>query len=242
MENRLLVIVPAFREEDNIIGVIREINEQIPGCDILVVNDCSPDHTFVRACSTGTARVINLPANLGVGGAVQTGFQFAVANGYDMAVQIDGDGQHIPSEIRKLLDKQQETGADMVIGSRFLDRETRKNSFRSTWIRRVGIGTFSFLYRILLRVRVKDATSGFRLYNQKSFTLLSRYYPDDYPEPESVVLLIKCGMKVAETPVCMRQRAHGTSSITPLKSVYYMLKVMLCILLASMRRRCPSGV
>jgi len=231
--SRALVVIPAFNEQNNILQVIREIQTSIPDFDILVVNDCSVDDTALLARTASGVKVIDLPSNLGIGGAMQTGFKYAMAAEYDYLVQIDGDGQHVPGEVAKLMEAMRRTHSDMVIGSRFLDVE----SFRTTWCRRLGIKFFYLLFRALVNTRITDSTSGFRLYNRKSLRILSRYYSSDYPEPDAIVLLKKHGLKINEIGVEMREREHGHSSITPIKSPYYMTKVVLTILFSCARPR-----
>jgi len=232
-QKKSLVVIPAYNEQNNILKVIWEIRQSLPDYDILVVNDCSSDGTSETARKAEGVKVVDLPCNLGIGGAVQTGFKYALAYGYDYMVQIDGDGQHIAKEVVKLADAMARTGSDMVIGSRFLD----VRSFRTTWSRRLGIRLFGLLFRVLIRKKVTDSTSGFRLYNRKSIELLSKYYPDDYPEPDAIILLKKHGLEIGEVGVEMREREHGSSSITPLKSPYYMAKVILSIFFAYIRTR-----
>ena len=229
----LLAVIPAFNEQGNILRVIHEIQEELPLADILVINDCSEDRTGLVARTIPGVKVIDLPCNLGIGGAMQTGFKYAMRAGYLYVVQIDGDGQHLPQEVPKLLQAIQEKRCDMVIGSRFLEVE----SFRTTWCRRLGIRFFDLLFRALVNLRITDSTSGFRLYNRKSLEVLSRYYSSDYPEPDAIVLLKKNGLKVCEVGVAMREREHGCSSITPIKSPYYMAKVVLTILFSCARPR-----
>lgn len=231
MDKKVLVIIPAFNEEKNISQVIDEIRTSLPGYDILVINDCSLDNTSAVAKSKEGVKVVDLPCNLGIGGAVQTGFKYAYEYGYDYAVQVDGDGQHIAGEVRKLLSAMENEHCDMVIGSRFLDTK----SFRSTRARRAAIRLFYYLYRLLIKIRVTDGTSGFRAYNRKCIELLRYNYPDDYPEPEAVVILKRHGFNICEVGVKMRERIHGKSSITPLKSLYYMAKVALSIFFSYLR-------
>lgn len=229
----LLAVVPAFNEQQNILAVIRDIQKDLPDADILVVNDCSGDRTSEVARTAERVRVVDLPCNLGIGGTMQTGFKYAMAQGYDYMVQIDGDGQHVPGEVAKLLATMRENRCDMVIGSRFLDIE----SYRTTWCRRLGIRFFYFLIRMLANTRITDSTSGFRLYNRKSMAILSRYYSSDYPEPDAIIQLKKHGLKICEVGVVMRERGHGQSSITMIKSPYYMAKVVLTILFSCARPR-----
>ena len=228
-----LVVIPAFNEQKNILHVIRSIQSDLPDMDILVVNDCSTDHTSDMARTATGVKVVDLPCNLGIGGAMQTGFKYAMNGGYAYAVQIDGDGQHVPGEVTKLMAEMQKNRSDMVIGSRFLDVE----SFRTTWCRRAGIKVFYLLFRTLVNTRITDSTSGFRMYNRKSLEVLSRYYSTDYPEPDAIVLLKKHGLQVGEVGVEMREREYGCSSITPIKSPYYMAKVILTILFSCARPR-----
>lgn len=228
-----LVVIPAFNEQNSIVRVLREVRSCLPKVDILVVNDCSTDETSAAARSFEGGSVIDLPCNLGIGGAMQTGFKYAMAAGYDYVVQIDGDGQHVPSEVDKLFHTMETCQADMVIGSRFLDVD----SFRTTWCRRLGIRLFDCLFRALVDTKVTDGTSGFRLYNRKTLAVLARYYSSDYPEPDAIVLVKKYGLRLAEVGVEMRERTEGQSSITALQSPYYMAKVVLTILFSCARPR-----
>jgi glycosyltransferase involved in cell wall biosynthesis len=233
IQGKVLIVVPSFNEQNNILRVIADIQENVPACDILVINDCSLDGTSGMARKAEGVKVVDLPYNLGIGGAVQTGFKYAHQHEYDYMVQIDGDGQHMPKEVNKLLDTIRQSGCDMVIGSRFLDIK----SFRTTWSRRLGIKIFYLLFRLLINTKITDSTSGFRLYNSRSIELLSRHYSDDYPEPDAIILLKKHGFAICEVGVEMRVREHGVSSITPIKSPYYMAKVILSILFSSIRTR-----
>lgn len=233
MQEKVLVIVPAYNEEKNIESVINELKQTVPEYDVLVVNDCSTDDTSRIAKSIPGIKVVDLPNNLGIGGAVQTGFIYADRNGYDYAVQVDGDGQHIPGEINKLFKVMRENNCDMVIGSRFLGTE----SFKTTRTRRMGIKLFYYIYRLLLNIKITDGTSGFRAYNKKSIHYLAQNYPEDYPEPEVIILMKMKGFSICETGVQMRERTHGKSSITPVKSVYYMIKVILSIIISYARMR-----
>lgn len=232
-QEKILVVIPAFNEQLNILRVIRDTQENIPHADILVVNDCSADHTSAQARQAEGVKVIDLPVNLGIGGAVQTGFKYASASGYGYLVQIDGDGQHIPREVDKLTLTMNASGCDMVIGSRFLD----VRSFRTTWARRLGIKVFYYLFRLLIDRKITDSTSGFRLYNRRCIELLARHYANDYPEPDAIILIRKHGLELCEVGVEMRPREHGESSISAIKSPYYMAKVILSILCSSTRTR-----
>lgn len=232
-KGKILIVIPAFNEQYNILGVISDVQDSIPNADILVVNDCSADNTSATARQADNVKVVDLPCNLGIGGAVQTGFKYACTEGYQYMVQIDGDGQHVPKEVNKLARTMAQTGCDMVIGSRFLDIQ----SFRTTRARRLGIKIFYYLFRVLIKTKVTDSTSGFRMYNRKSIEVLARYYSADYPEPDAIVLLKKHGFCICEVGVEMRAREHGESSITSIKSPYYMAKVILSILCSCTRTR-----
>jgi glycosyltransferase involved in cell wall biosynthesis len=220
----VLAVVPAFNEQNAIGGVVRELLRVRPKLDVLVVDDGSEDDTAARARRAG-ATVLRLPFNLGIGGAVQTGFLYADRNGYDATVQVDGDGQHIPTEIPRLLEAMERSGADVVIGSRFLGNR----SFASSRVRRIGIRAFALVNSLVLGQRITDNTSGFRACNRNAVRFLSENYPQDYPEPESVIVLGRNGFMLAEVSVRMREREHGRSSISALRAVYYMVKVMLAI-------------
>lgn len=232
-KNQALIVIPAYNEQNNILKVIRDIRKNLPHYDILVINDCSKDGTSAYARQAEGVKVVDLPYNLGIGGAVQTGFKYAASHGYHYMVQIDGDGQHLPSEVEKLSASMKRSGCDMVIGSRFLDIK----SFQTTWARRMGIKVFYYLFLLLIQTKVTDGTSGFRMYNRKSIELLSQFYPDDYPEPDAIILLSKHGLRIGEIGVEMREREHGVSSITPIKSPYYMAKVMMSIFFSYTRTR-----
>lgn len=232
-QGKILIVIPAYNEQNNILKVVWEVRQHIPDADILVINDCSLDATSAMAKKAEGVKVVDLPHNLGIGGAVQTGFIYAYRHGYDYMVQIDGDGQHPPKEVQKLRDTMARTGSDMVIGSRFLDIK----SFRTTWTRRLGIKVFYYLFRLLIQTKVTDGTSGFRLYNKASIQLLSKHYPDDYPEPDAIILLKKHGLQITEVGVEMKEREHGTSSITLIKSPYYMAKVIVSIFFSYIRTR-----
>jgi hypothetical protein len=226
-----LVIVPAYNEEANILDVIRDLESIGRPLDIIVINDGSHDRTCDIASQY--VNVINLPNNLGIGGAVQTGFKFACRHGYRTVIQFDGDGQHIAGEIPKLLNSLTEKDAQMIIGSRFLQAH---NGFRSTFIRRIGILIFQMVNSLIIGQRITDNTSGFRAYNRLAITFLARHYPVDYPEPETVILLGKNGFQIGEVFTMMRERRAGGSSITGLTGAYYMIKVLLAIVMAAIRK------
>ncbi|MCU6791617.1 MULTISPECIES: glycosyltransferase family 2 protein [Paenibacillus] len=230
---KILIVVPAYNEQNNILRVIWDIRKTLPSADILVVNDCSLDSTSINARKAEGVKVVDLPYNLGIGGAVQTGFKYALTHGYDYMVQIDGDGQHLPSEVVKLFDTMVSNSCDMVIGSRFLDIQ----SFRTTWLRRMGIKVFYLIFRMLINAKITDGTSGFRMYNRNGIALMAKYYPDDYPEPDAIILLKKHGLRIAEVGVEMKEREHGVSSISMIKSPYYMTKVIVSIFFSYIRTR-----
>jgi hypothetical protein len=223
-EKKTLVIIPAYNEEGSVGKVIEELRTLLPQADILVVNDGSTDLTSEIAKSKG-AIVLNLPFNLGIGGAMQAGYQYAYGKGYDIAIQVDGDGQHDPKEIPKLLHALDEKKVDMVIGSRFLG----DSEFKSSLMRRIGISIFSRVISMIVGQKITDPTSGFRAANRKAIQLFASNYPQDYPEPEAVVLLHQCRLKIGEIQVGMSKRYSGESSITRIRSVYYVVKVLLAI-------------
>ncbi len=237
-EGRILVIVPAYNEQESIEDVIEDLESVSLTIDIVVINDGSSDGTSRMARAAGRARVVDLPKNLGIGGAVQTGFKYAARNGYDVAVQFDADGQHIAAEIPKLLRLLRENGANMVIGSRFLGEQ---GGYRSTFVRRIGIRIFRNLNSLLIGQRVTDNTSGFRAYDRRAIEFLAVHYPVDYPEPEAVILLGRNGFKLSEVFTRMRERQGGESSIAGIRGAYYMTKVLLAILMTALRKPIAVG-
>jgi glycosyltransferase involved in cell wall biosynthesis len=228
---RRIAIVPARNEAGAIAGVVQEIRAFDPGFDVVVVDDGSTDTTAQAAAAAG-ACVVRLPFNLGIGAAVQTGFKFALENDYDLAVRLDGDGQHDPGELPKLLEVLERGDADVVVGSRFVDGVAGHRGPRT---RRVGIVFFARLVSALTRQRVTDTTSGFQALNRRGVAVFAVDYPHDYPEVEATVMVHKHRLRLAEVPVRMREREHGESSITMLRSVYYVLKVTLALLVAMLR-------
>lgn len=223
---KIMVVIPAYNEEKNISGVVKAVKSHHPEVDAVVINDGSRDRTGLEAQGAG-AFVINLPQNLGIGGAVQTGYIYAKTKGYDAVIQIDGDGQHNPKDLSRLIDSIAKGEADMVIGSRFV----KKTDYESSKMRKLGINFFSKLVSIACRRDFYDTTSGYRAVNKKGIELFSRYYPRDYPEVETIVYASKMGIRIKEISVDMNKRLGGKSSITPLKSIYYMIKVTCSILL-----------
>jgi glycosyltransferase involved in cell wall biosynthesis len=228
---RRIAIVPALNEQETIGRLIDEIHAFDPGFEILVVDDGSADRTAAIAEARG-AHVLSLPFNLGIGGAVQTGYLYARDNGFELAVQIDGDGQHNPEEVARLVGPVLDGTADMVVGTRFAEG----GGYRGTRLRRVGIHLFAALVSLIVRQRVTDTTSGFRAVNRRGIRLFAADYPHDYPEVEGTVLLSRHGLKMVEVPVVMRLREEGSSSITTLRSVYYMIKVLLALFVGLFRR------
>lgn len=232
--DRILVIVPCYNEQDCISGVVNDLNAirdryNLP-LDVLVVNDCSRDGSR-EVLRRLDCLHLNLPVNLGIGGAMQTGYKYAYKYGYGYAVQVDGDGQHPADQLMQVLRPALVGQADVVIGSRYLERK----GFQSSALRRVGIRYFRHLNHFLTGQTVRDSTSGFRVFNTKALTLASRYYPDEYPEPEAIILFGLQNLRILEVPVEMRHRQGGVSSIRAFSSVYYMMKVTLGILSAYLR-------
>jgi glycosyltransferase involved in cell wall biosynthesis len=232
LEKKTLVIIPAFNEEGSVGKVVEEVEIQLPGMDVLVVNDGSTDLTSEIAQAKG-AIVLDLPFNLGIGGAMQAGYKYAYEKGYDIAIRVDGDGQHDPKEIPRLLGILIKENVDMVIGSRFIG----DSKYQGSMMRKVGISLLSKVISIIIGQNVTDPTSGFSGANRKVIQLFALSYPQDYPEPEAVVLLHQCGLKIEEVPVGMNKRYAGESSITKIRSIYYMVKVLLAIFVDCFKKR-----
>lgn len=228
---RRIAIVPALNEEACVGTVVDEIRAADPSFDILVVDDGSSDRTAFVAASRG-ARVVSLPFNLGIGGAMQTGYRFALERGYDVAVQVDGDGQHDPAELPALLAPLLAGEADLVVGSRFAGR----GGYRAPLFRRAGIRLFAWTASRLAGQPLTDTTSGFRAVNRRGIALFADEYPHDYPEVEAVVTVARARLRVAEVPVSMRVRAGGRSSIGRLAGPYYVVKVLVAMLVGLLRR------
>lgn len=229
---RILVILPALNEGRNIARAVRRIRDLLPQVDTLVINDGSSDNTSAAAQSAG-AQVLELPYNLGIGAAVQAGFQFARDHDYDIVLRNDGDGQHAPEANIELLARLEADEVDVVIGSRFIDA---RGDYGTPLPRRLGSAILARLLSSIIGERVSDPTSGCAAFNRRAIKLFAEAYPHDYPEPEAIVMLHRSGLRQVETPVKMMPRQHGDSSITPLRSVYYMIKVILAILINLLRR------
>lgn len=233
-KNHTLIIIPAFNEAATISDLITELKTTSSDWDILVVNDGSTDNTSQIAKDTGIAEVIDLPYNLGIGGAVQTGFKYACYKNYSYAIQVDGDGQHTPKDVQKVLSLVYSGRADVGIGSRF-NSKTEKD-YGVHWLRKLGIWIFKILSIVLIRQHITDHTSGFRAYNKKALCFLAYNYPIDFPEPEVIILLGKNGFRIEETFTQMQERQGGISSIPISRGPYYMAKVILGMIMASLRR------
>jgi glycosyltransferase involved in cell wall biosynthesis len=220
-----LIIVPAYQEETNLLRVLDDIRTHIPQADILVVNDGSVDQTARLARGAGV-KVIDHPYNMGIGAAVQTGFKYACEHNYSQALQLDGDYQHPAQEGPRLLQALSKENADLVIGSRFIEQ----TGYRGSWYRRSGNRLFQWVNALVVGQKIIDNTSGFRAYSRRAVELLAQTYLGEYPEPESISYLKSRGYKIIEIPVQMRNRPGGKSSITPLRSIYYMVRVLTSIL------------
>ncbi len=221
---KVLIIIPAYNEEKNIGNVISQLQENVPEMSYVIINDCSNDNTE-KICKKYGYHYLSLPINLGIGGGVQAGYQYALDHDYDIAVQMDGDGQHDASYITRLIEPILADEADIVIGSRFLNRE----GFQSSGMRRAGINFLSFLVRMCCGTNIKDVTSGFRAVNRKFIRIYAKDYSQDYPEPEAIIAGAMNLGRIKEVPVIMHKRAGGISSINFWQSIYYMIKVSLAI-------------
>jgi len=222
---KVLVIIPAFNEEESIMNTINSLKNSNSQIDYCIINDCSTDGTEL-VCKTNKLNYISLPSNLGIGGGVQTGYKYAFQNNYDIAIQIDGDGQHNPLYIPNLIQPIENCSADMVIGSRFIEKE----GFQSTSARKAGIRLLKNLIFVCCGVKINDPTSGFRACNKEMIEFFAKNYAQDYPEPEAIIAAKLKGFNIIEVPVIMSERQGGKSSIDFLKSIYYMIKVSLAII------------
>lgn len=226
-----LVIIPAYNEAGNIVKTVTDVVENAPGFDYVIINDCSKDNTL-EICREHGFRVIDLPCNMGIGGGVQTGYLYAKRHGYDIAVQFDGDGQHNASYLEQMAEKLEREQLDMLIGSRYI----AKKGFQSSGARRAGIKYFTGLIKLVTGKKITDPTSGMRMVSRDIICQFAEDYPKDYPEPESVVTILKQKKHVEEIAVEMNAREEGTSSISMYNAVYYMIKVSLAILIAAIRK------
>ncbi len=226
--NDRLVIIPAFNEAECIVNTVNDIIENAPGFDYVVINDCSRDDTL-KLCREHGFNVVSLPINSGIGAAVQTGYLYAKRYGYKYAIQVDGDGQHDAAFLGTMADYMQKHDVSMLIGSRFIE----KQGFQSSALRQFGIRYFTVLIKILTGKKITDPTSGMRMVERSIIEYFAEEYPKDYPEPETAVTIIKKGWKVEEIPVVMKKRQGGTSSISPKRSIYYMIKVSLACIIAA---------
>lgn len=230
---KVLIIIPAYNEADGISQLIDNLKTNYAQYDYVIINDGSTDNTK-KLCKEKDYNVLNLPINLGIGGAVQTGYKYARENDYDIAVQIDGDGQHNPQYIEQMIMRMETEDADIVIGSRFINKE----GFQSSRMRRAGINFLSSLIKLCTGKKIYDVTSGFRVVNKRFINIFSEDYSRDYPEPEAIVTAVMWKGKLLEEPVIMNERKTGTSSINFRRSFYYMIKVTLAILV----RRISYGI
>ena len=235
-ETKILVIIPAYNEEESLARVVAGVRASVPGADIVVINDGSRDRTPLIAERAG-ATVVSLPYNLGIGAAMQTGFMVALAGDYQVAVQVDGDGQHDPTEIRIMLERLLLGGVDVVVGSRYLENR----GYITPWLRLFGIRILARYVSLLAGEHFSDTTSGFRASNRRALELCAQNYPADYPEPESLLAFRKMGLRVTEVAVSMNKRYGGKSSITPFWSAYYMIKVILAVTIILLRRAPRRG-
>lgn len=227
---KILIMIPAYNEAKNIVRVLERLRKKAPFCDYIVINDCSSDDT-PRICRENGYNMLDLPINLGIGGGVQSGYMYAKENDYDIAIQMDGDGQHDPAYIETLIKPLINKEADMVIGSRFINR----TGFQSSAMRRFGIQLINKLLWLLCRAKVTDCTSGFRACNKDLIHFYARHYVRDYPEPRAILAAKLAGYEIQEVPVVMNERQAGTSSINLLRSVYFMIKVSLDLILYRIR-------
>ncbi len=229
---RTLVLIPCYNEEESIADVIQRLRAVQPDMDYLVINDCSTDQS--RAVLRGGGyNYLDLPINLGIGGGVQCGYRYARDNDYDVTIQMDGDGQHDPAYLEDVIAPVRDGRLDLCIGSRFITKE----GFQTSFMRRLGINFLSLLIRILTGVKVLDVTSGFRACGKEMTAFFADHYAQDYPEPEAIVMALMHGFRVGEAPVVMEERQGGVSSINPLRSIYYMVKVSVALVIVRLSGR-----
>ncbi len=232
MKSRVLVIIPAYNESETIASVLENLKSHVPDYDVVVIDDGSHDDTASAVTGHDGVALVRLPYNLGIGAAMQTGYKYAVRQGYDIAIQCDADGQHPVEEIAHLVERLEQGNCDMVIGSRYV----ADTDYRPSFSRRVGKSLLSRLVNAVVGGGITDTTSGFRAANRKVFSLFAQHYPEDYPEAEALVILHKSGLKAVEIPVNMSPRQGGTTSIKPRKAAYYMVKVALAIFVDLFRK------
>jgi glycosyltransferase involved in cell wall biosynthesis len=232
---KCLIIVPAFNESRSVGKLVERLHRALPDCHVLVIDDGSTDDTVRKIPASAT--VVSLPFNLGIGGAMQTGYRYAAIHGYDIAIQVDGDGQHRPCEVEKLVNALIDRDADLVVGSRFFESTT----FVPSLTRMTGIKVLSVWIQLLSGLKITDCTSGFRAVNQKVIRAYAHWYPEDYPEPEVALLLHRSKFKVVEVPVRMRRRMYGKSTISLAQGIFYVVKVGACLFLDMIRQPWPSG-
>ncbi len=232
---RCLLIVPAFNEGNSVTQVVVRLQRAVPEADVLVIDDGSTDDTARKAM--GRAHMVSLPFNLGIGGAMQTGYRYADMHGYDFAVQVDGDGQHRPREVRRLIEELTSSDVDLVVGSRFLG----VGAYQQQPARLLGGWTLRLMLRWLTGLAVTDCTSGFRAANRRVIRAFAHWYPEDYPEPEVILLLHRAGFRIREIPVTMRQRRGGRSSIAGISGLFYVVKVATCLMLDMARQPWNNG-
>jgi glycosyltransferase involved in cell wall biosynthesis len=234
---RTLVFIPAWNEADSVAAVVADVHKRLPDADVLVIDDGSTDATTARAREAG-ARVASLPFNQGLGAALQTGYLYALREGYDFCAHLDADGQHPPAEVARLLEEVYADRADLVLGSRYRDPEVAESDdYRPTLSRRIGTSVFRFFLTLATRQRFTDTTSGMRAANRRVMALFSENYSPDFAEIESLQLAVRQGLRVQEVPVRMLERAGGASFLTPLKSAFFIFKGMIVLLVGQFRPR-----
>ena len=234
---RTLVFIPAWNEEDSVAAVIADVRDRMPGADVLVIDDGSADATAEQARGAG-ALVASLPFNQGLGAALQTGYLYALREGYELCAHLDADGQHPPAEVARLLEEVRADRADLVIGSRYRDPgPAESDDYKATISRRIGIGVFRFFLTLATRQRFTDTTSGMRAANRKVMTLFSERYSPDFAEIESLQLAVREGLRVEELPVRMLERAGGTSFLTPVRSAFFIFKGLIVLMVGQFRPR-----
>ncbi len=233
-KSKVLIIVPSYREEENIVRVLQGLEKHVPDIDVLMIIDGSKDRTEEIVSFNGYDSVVH-PFNMGYGVTIQTGYKYAVKNGYDVVVQIDGDGQHAPKYIKPMLEAFESSDADVVIGSRFL----KGGSYDVPFVRKIGIRFFSKIASMITRQKISDSTSGFQALNRKAFYYFSKvdHFPYDYPDADTIITLFFAGFKVKEIPVIMYDRMKGESMTTGLKTIIYVIKMLISILITVLRKR-----